>query len=103
MPFRSQGAVALTERIDVRLSPAEKEELRAVATAAGMPVSELVRRRSLGRPVIARTDITAIRELRRLGGLVKKVYLDSRGAYREATARALAALTDAVVALARGG
>lgn len=103
MPFRSQRAAALTERLDVRVAPAEKEQLRAVAATAGMSMAELVRLRSLDRPVIARTDATAIRELRRLGGLLKKVHLDSGGAYSDATARALATLAQAVAILARGG
>jgi hypothetical protein len=49
-----------------------------------------------------RTDTTTIRELRRLGGLLKKVHVDSGGAYSEATADALAALGAAVRALGNG-
>ncbi len=102
MPFRKKGAAGLTKRLDVRVSPDEKARLRAIAAAAGMPVAELVRLRSLGRPVVPRTDATTIRELRRLGGLLKKVHVDSRGAYSAATAQALAGLTDAIMALAAG-
>jgi hypothetical protein len=67
-----------------------------------MPVAELVRLRALGRPVVAHTDAATIRELRRLGGLLKKVHVDSGGAYSAATADALAALHSAIGALARG-
>jgi hypothetical protein len=102
MPFRRKGPAALTERLDVRVSPDEKQHLRVLAARAGMPVAELVRLRALGRPVVPRTDETTIRELRRLGGLVKKVHVDSRGAYSDATAGALAELRSAVQALARG-
>ena len=102
MPFRKKGAAGLTERLDVRVSPGEKQQLRVIAAAGGIPVAELVRLRSLARPVVPRTDATTIRELRRLGGLVKKVHVDSRGAYSEATARALAALTEAIATLAGG-
>ena len=42
--------------------------------------------RALDRPVVSRTDATTIRELRRLGGLLKKVHLDSGGAYSKETA-----------------
>ena len=101
MPFRSKGAAALTERLDVRVSPDEKERLRALAARAGLPVAEMVRLRALGRPVVPRTDETTIRELRRLGGLLKKVHVDSRGAYSAATASALAELRAAVSRLAR--
>jgi hypothetical protein len=97
-----QGPHALTERLDVRISPAEKALLRDIALAAGMTVARLVRLRALGRPVVARTDATTIRELRRLGGLLKKVHLDSGGAYSDQTRQAIATLTDAIVVLAKG-
>jgi hypothetical protein len=102
MPFRKKGDAGLTERLDVRVSPDEKARLRSLAAAAGMPVAELVRLRSLGRPVVSRTDATTIRELRRLGGLLKKVHVDSGGAYSATTANALAVLTDAIAELANG-
>jgi len=65
-------------------------------------LAELVRLRALNNPVVPRTDETTIRELRRLGGLLKKVHVDSRGAYSTATAAALADLHAAVRVLARG-
>ena len=102
MPFRRKGPAALTERLDVRVSPDEKDQLRRLAASAEVPVAELVRLRALSRPVVPRTDATTIRELRRLGGLLKKVHVDSRGAYSEATAAALVAINAAVTALARG-
>ena len=102
MPFRRKGVVGLTERLDVRVAPTEKAQLRGMARDAGLAVSELVRCRALGRPVISRTDATTIRELRRLGGLLKKVHIDSAGAYSEATAGALAALRAASTQGARG-
>jgi hypothetical protein len=102
VPFRRKGPANLTERLDVRIAPCEKEDLRAIARAGGLRVAELVRLRSLGRPVVSRTDATTIRELRRLGGLLKKVHVDSGGAYGAATADALAALTRAVNRLANG-
>ena len=102
MPFRRKGAAGLTERLDIRVSPGEKAQLREIAAAAGMPVAGLVRLRSLGKPVVPRTDATTIRELRRLGGLLKKVHVDSRGTYSAATADALTALGDAIKVLAAG-
>jgi len=102
MPFRRKGSAGLTDRLDVRVSPDEKDQLRQFAASAEMSVAELVRLRTLARPVVPRTDATTIRELRRLGGLLKKVHLDSRGAYSEATAAVLAAINAAVTALARG-
>ena len=100
MPFARKGTAALTERLDVRVAPEEKEQLRRIAASAGISVAELIRARALDRPVGSRTDATTIRELRRLGGLLKKVHLDSAGAYSRETASALTALTAAIVRLA---
>ena len=72
----------------MRVAPAEKEQLRRIAAGAGLAVAELVRARAVGRPVVSRADATAIRELRRLGGLLKKVHVDSGGAYSKETASA---------------
>ena len=103
MPFGKKGATGLTERLDVRVAPGEKAQLRAIAEAAGVVVAELVRRRALGRPVVSRTDATTIRELRRLGGLLKMVHVESGGAYNRETAAALDALHAAIRRLAGGG
>jgi hypothetical protein len=103
MPFARKGEAGLTERLDVRVSPAEKEQLRTLAAQAGVAVAELVRSRTLGLPVVPRTDATTIRELRRLGGLLKKVHTDSGGAYSEHTAGALAELRRAIAALSGEG
>jgi hypothetical protein len=102
MPFGKKGAAGLTERLDVRVAPAEKAQLRAIADTAGIAVAELVRRRALGRPVVSRTDATTIRELRRLGGLLKVVHVQSSGAYSRETAAALDALHAAIRRLTSG-
>jgi hypothetical protein len=102
MAFRKKGGAALTERLDVRVAPAEKLALRQTAATAGMAVAELVRARALGRPIVSRTDATTIRELRRLGGLLKHVHLESKGAYSTETAGALATLHAAIARLAAG-
>jgi hypothetical protein len=100
VPFRRKGKTNLTERLDVRVAPGEKMQLRDIACAAGLGVSDLVRLRALGRPVVCRTDQTTIRELRRLGGLLKKVHVDSGGAYSQQTAAALRTLQAALARLA---
>ena len=100
MPFRRKGNANLTERLDVRVAPSEKDQLRNIARFAGLGISDLVRLRALGRPVVSRTDATTIRELRRLGGLLKKVHVDSGGAYSQQTAAALRALQAAIARLA---
>ena len=44
MPFARKGTAALTERLDVRVAPEEKEQLRRIAAGAGISVAELIRR-----------------------------------------------------------
>ena len=75
--------------INVRVSEREKAAIRASAAAAGLSISAYCRRRFLGRPVIAHGDRAIIRELRRQGGHLKKLHIESRGRYSEATAAAL--------------
>ena len=100
MPFEVQGEAPLTEKIAVRLQPAEKAQLREDADIAGISVSELVRRRYFGRPIVANADLMMIRELRRLGGLLKHVHNQSDGAYSHSTARALHAVCNYIDQLA---
>ena len=51
----------------MRVSTAEKTDLRSAAREAGLTVSEYVRRRSLGQPVVARADRETRVLLRRIG------------------------------------
>ena len=62
----------LQRRRTLRLTAEEEERLTRQAATAGISVSEYMRRLFFGgRPIIARTDDQTIRELRRLGGLLK--------------------------------
>lgn len=59
-------------RRTLRLTAEEDERITRQAETAGISVSEYMRRLFFGgRPIIARTDDQTIRELRRLGGLLK--------------------------------
>ena len=59
-------------RRTLRISAEENERLARQADAAGISVSEYIRRLCFGgRPITSRTDSQTIRELRRLGGLLK--------------------------------
>ncbi|MBD5418187.1 MAG: hypothetical protein HDR50_11230 [Desulfovibrio sp.] len=59
-------------RRTVRITQAEDEKLKTQAAIARISVAEYMRRKFFGgRPIIARTDDLVIRELRRLGGLLK--------------------------------
>ncbi len=60
------------KRRTLRLTAEEDERITRQAVAAGISVSEYMRRLFFGgRPIIARTDDQTIHELRRLGGLLK--------------------------------
>ena len=86
MVFKKLGSENLSAIVNVRLSMAEKQKLRDDADIAGLSISELIRRRYFGRPVIANSDVVMVRELRRLGGLLKLVHLESEGSYSKSTA-----------------
>ena len=90
----------LSAVVNVRLTAAEKARLKDEADLAGLSVSEFVRRRSFGRPIIAQADAVTIKELRRLGGLVKHLHNESGGTYSRETAAALVALRGYIEQLA---
>lgn len=67
----------LDEKISVRLTAAEKIQLAEDAQIAGLGLSELVRRRYFGRRIIANADTAILRELRRLGRMLKQLNSES--------------------------
>lgn len=101
MPFAVKGAEALTEKIAVRLTPDEKARLRDDAELAGLSVSELVRRRYFGRPIVANADMVMVRELRRIGGLLKHIHNTTDGVYSRETAQALVEITGQIKSLSQ--
>ena len=78
--------------LNLRLTADEKAKLKEDADLAGLSMSELVRRRYFGRPIIASSDAIMLKELRRLGGLLKHIHNESDGSYSQATASAIADL-----------
>jgi len=101
MTFEAQGALPLDAVINVRLTSAEKARLKEDADLAGLSMSELVRRRYFGRPIIASADAVMLKELRRIGGLLKHIHNESGGAYSGSTARVLSMLTAYIEKLSR--
>jgi hypothetical protein len=101
MPFKTQGEAPLDAVINVRLTAAEKSQLKEDADLAGLSMSELVRRRYFGKPILASADAVMLKELRRLGGLVKHVHQSSNGVYSKDTAGALMALKTYLEQLSR--
>ena len=92
MVFEVKGSVALTERVTLRLAADEKDRLKSDADLAGISVSEVVRRHYFGRPIIANADLVMVKEMRRMGGLMKHLHNESDGTYRMETAEAINAI-----------
>ena len=82
--------------VNLRCTEAERCVVEDAADAAGMTVSAYARARLLGHRVVSRADSVTIRELRRLGGLLKRVHTESCGAYSKDTAAALDDLQAAI-------
>ena len=89
----------LDERVNLRLPAVEKETIREDASLAGISMSECVRRRYFGLPVTANADKLMIKELRRIGGLLKAVHVQSNGAYSNQTASVLAQVSEYIIQL----
>jgi len=60
--------------LKVRCTDEEGDLIRKKAVAAGLSVSELLRRSALNRKIVTRTDMRLMGELLRLGGLQKHLY-----------------------------
>ncbi len=77
------------KRYTVWVTQKESEQLEEQASVSGLSVSECLRRRGFGgrQPshIVARTDMNTLRELRRIGGLLKHHFTTLReaGASRE--------------------
>jgi hypothetical protein len=100
MSFQAKGPESLTVRVDVRWPPEEKKRLKEIAEAAGVSMSDLVRNRALGRPVVPKTDAAMLREFRRLGALLKHVHNETGGVFRQQTYETIMALQAAAKAVA---
>lgn len=101
MPFPLLGDDPLDAIVNVRLTSEEKERLRDDADMAGLSMSALIRARYFGRPVVAHADQVLIKELRRLGGLLKHVHNESGGAYAAETSAALFLVSEAIRKIAK--
>lgn len=90
-----------TDVIHIRVTRAEHERIKAHARNVDTTVSAYGRARLLNFQLQARVDRHTINELRRLGGLLKHLHNESRGAYREQTRDAVITIAAAVARIAR--
>ena len=102
MVFEVKGNVALTERVTLRLAAEEKDRLKSDADLAGLSVSEIVRRHYFGRPIIANADLVMVKEMRRMGGLMKHLHNESGGAYSKQTSDAINSIVKYIDTLTAG-
>jgi phosphate uptake regulator len=99
---RASGAHDVKDEVvKLRLHHDEKSRLVEEADIAGITLSELIRRRSANKSIFARTDLAMLRELRRIGGLLKHIHNTSGGAYSVDTAAALSEVRETIRNLSR--
>lgn len=101
MVFQKKGSEGMEGRLNLRCPLGEELQIREDADIAGISVSEMVRARYFGRPIIANADKVMIKELRRLGGLLKSVHLKSNGAYSKQTADMLTQVSNYITELSK--
>jgi len=97
-PARRAERPLFTRAIKVRLPEEDHARLAEDAQIAELTISEIVRRRYFGRPILAHADMVTVRELRRLGGLLK---LSLSTGNRAEIQNALGALGKAIDRLSR--
>jgi hypothetical protein len=101
IPKQTNGA---TLRLFVRIADAEKAIITTQAKRAGLTMSEYVRRTSLNKRVVSKTDQKALGELARIGGLQKHLLgqikgLPDEGGLRKGLNSTLSAVLSAVKTL----
>ena len=106
MQEKRKTTTRFQRRRTLRLTAEEDGRLSRQAATAGISVSEYMRRLFFGgRPLVAKTDGQTIRELRRLGGLLKHHFENVRAAGRpedlEEMNRALLTIRLAIEALSK--
>jgi hypothetical protein len=88
-----------TSRISIRFTKTEYAHVKSEAKLSGLTVVAYVRKRIFGARIASKADLAVLAELRRLGGLLKHVHNETRGAYSAFTAQAIRDLSAYVRAL----
>lgn len=86
-------------RIGVRLNAEERKYVWEQAGASALSASEFIRRQILGKQIVSKASLVALGELsrvlgelRRLGGLLKNIHVETHGRYSTDTRDAIKAL-----------
>ena len=80
-------------RLYLRVTPDENAIIKEQAELHGLSISEYVRKRALGFHIMAKSELNILKELRRLGGLIKHLYNETKGIYSLQMSDALEAIT----------
>ena len=86
-------------RVYLRVTTGEYMLINWLSELSGLSISEYMRRRAFDIRVVAKLDISVLKELRRLGGLIKHLYRETNGTYSLQMSDALDALTSCAHAL----
>ena len=79
-------------RLYLRVTSEERELIKLFSELSGLTISEYMRRRAYNIRVVAKLDISILKELRRLGGLVKHINNESHGIYNSEMIETLKAI-----------
>ena len=82
-----------TIKLSLRVTEQEHKFLTKDADLCAVSVSSLLRQRGLNKRVAAKTDLRVLAELRRIGGLLKHIHNETKGAYSAKTAEAIREIT----------
>ena len=89
------------KRYNFRLTERESNTFEEQRDVTGLSASEYIRRRVLGFRIVSKVEIKVLSELRRLGGLLKRVHEETLGMYNRDTAKAIQAIESYVRMLER--
>lgn len=99
--YEQKGVEPLDSVVRTRVTATDRAHIARQAEAACLTTSEYIRRCATERVILSRTDDVMIRELRRIGGLLKHIHVESAGAYSESTAAGLESIRAAIDSIAR--
>lgn len=80
--------------LNIRLHSLEKQKVADDAQVAGMSMSDVVRYRLNGTPIVSSLNYEMINSVRKAVGYIKHLHNESNGMYSDDTRAAINALTD---------
>ena len=87
---------ARTNRLNLRFSDSEINELAKRAAHFGVSKSEYIRKRVFGKKLVSHVNQELAAELRRQGGLLKHIHNETQGIYSEKTIKMLDDIRDTI-------